>query len=202
MGKIPAAITILRPSFTFGQGTSNLGTFRQNRNIVRRIREGKPLIMLGEGFSPWSFTFTRDLASAFVLSAGNEKTFNNVYHVTNTQLVTWEDLYYAIGRAVGKEPKLYYVSSVLLKDFWPDVCSHLYYEKAHFNYYSNEKFMTDVPEYCPKVSLDEGIREVMDWWESTDFPYDEKKEAIEDEVCALYERFCDGLNKLAEANHL
>ena len=62
--------------------------------------------------------------------------------------------------------------------------------------------MTDVPEYCPQVSLDEGIREVMDWWERTDFPYDEQKEAIEDEVCALYERFCDGLNKLAEANHL
>ena len=66
-----AAITILRPSFTFGDGTTNFGILRQNRNVVRRIREGKPVVMTGEGSIPWSFTFAPDLANAFLLSCGN-----------------------------------------------------------------------------------------------------------------------------------
>jgi len=198
MGRIGAAITIIRPSFTFGEGTANLGTLRQNRNIVRRIKDGKPLITTGEVAAPWSFTFARDLAKAYVLSAGNEKTYNKVYHVTNTELVTWEDLYRTMGRVLGKEPELYCVPSALLKELWPDVCSHLYFEKTGLNYYSNEKFMTDVPEYRPTVSLEEGIREVMDWWEKTDFPYDEEKEFLEDKICALYENFRDDLLKLAD----
>jgi nucleoside-diphosphate-sugar epimerase len=191
--RISAAVTVIRPSFTFGEGTANLGIFRQNRNLVRRMREGKPVVMLGEGVNPWSFTFARDLASAYVLAAGNPRTFGKTYHVTNTELVTWQDLYYSIGRAVGAEPKLCYVPSVLLRDMYPDVCSHLYYEKAFFNYYSNEKFMADVPEYRPVVTLDEGIREVVDWWERSGFPYDEEKDALEDRVCAAYCRFSSEL---------
>lgn len=33
---------ISRPSLTFGEGAANFGMLRQNRNLVRRIREGKP----------------------------------------------------------------------------------------------------------------------------------------------------------------
>ena len=184
-----AAITIIRPSFTFGAGTANLGILRQNRNLVRRIQEGKPVVMVGEGGIPWTFTFARDLASAYVLSAGNEKTYNDAFHVTNTELVMWEDLYKAIGSALGKEVEMCYISSVLLREFYPEVCAHLNFEKVHFNYYSIEKFRRAVPEYHPVVGLQEGIREVMDWWEATGFPYDEEKDKLEDQICGLYKQF-------------
>ena len=193
IGKVSAAITVIRPSFTFGRGTANLGILRQNRNVVRRIKAGKPVVMVGEGVIPWSFTFARDLASAYVLACGNQKTYNDAFHVTNTELVMWEELYRAIGRAVGKEPKMCYISSHLLREFYPDVCAHLNFEKVHFNYYSIEKFQNAAPNYHPVVGLQEGIQEVIDWWEEVDFPYDEEKERLEDQVCALYEQFHLGL---------
>lgn len=202
MGKTGTAITILRPSLTFGAGSANFGILRQNRNVARRIAEGKPVVMTGEGAVPWSFTFTPDLASAFVLACGNEKTYNDWFHVANTEQTVWEELYRAVGRAVGREPVLYYVPSRLLMELDPQTCSHLYYEKVHFACYSNEKFLKAAPGFAPKISLDEGIRQLVDWWDASGFPYDPEKEQLEDGVCRLYEGFADGLAALRRQNEI
>ena len=199
MGRSDTAITILRPSLTFGAGAANFGILRQNRNVARRIQAGKPVVMTGEGVIPWTFTFVQDLASAFLLSCGNEKTYNDAFHVTNTELVVWRSLYRAVGKAVGREPNLYYVPSALLKEWNPQVCAHLYYEKVHYSYFSCEKFRQAAPAYAPKVSWQEGIRQLVDWWNTSDFPYDEEKEQEEDEICRLYDQFRSGLMALKHA---
>ncbi|MEA4932597.1 MAG: NAD-dependent epimerase/dehydratase family protein [Lawsonibacter sp.] len=185
----PAAITVIRPSLTFGPGAANFGMLRQNRNLVRRIKEGKPVVMVGEGVIPRNFTFARDLAQAFVLACCNENTYNDVFHVTNSEIVMWEDLYRAAGKAVGKEPNMAYISSHLLREFMPSVCEHLNFEKVHFSVFSTEKFRRAVPEFNPTVGVDEGVKELVDWWESTDFPYDEERDALEDAVCGAYSKF-------------
>ena len=192
------AITIIRPSLTFGPGAANFGTLRQNRNLVRRIRESKPVVMVGEGVIPWSFTFTPDLAAAYVLACGNEKTYNDYFHVTNTELVVWEDLYRAVGKAVGREPRFCYISSHILSEAYPAVCQHLNVEKVHYSYFSNEKFLAAAPEFSPKITLEEGVRTLVDWWEETDFPYDDEKDRMEDEICALYQRFVEDIKAVMQ----
>lgn len=198
MGKINAAITIIRPSLTFGAGAANFGILRQNRNVVRRIKSGKPVVMIGEGVIPWTFTFVPDLAKGFILSCGNEKTYNDSFHVTNTEIVMWEDLYRAVGRAVGKEPDFVYVPTVLLREMLPSVCEHLNFEKVHFSVFSVDKFKAAAPEYEPSVKLDDGIRDLVSYWESTDFPYDEEKEALEDAICSAYNDFRTRLISLTQ----
>ena len=59
-------VTMIRPSLTFGPGAANMGVLRQNYGIIDRIRRGKPLVMFGDGSTVFSFTFTPDLAKAFV----------------------------------------------------------------------------------------------------------------------------------------
>ncbi|MDR2390906.1 MAG: NAD-dependent epimerase/dehydratase family protein [Planctomycetota bacterium] len=81
MPKPGGAITIIRPSLTFGPGARNFGMLRQNYNVVRRIRDGRPLVMVGEGMMPWSFTYVDDLARGFVLACRNANTFNNHFQV-------------------------------------------------------------------------------------------------------------------------
>lgn len=189
MGKYSAGITIIRPCLTFGEGSATVGTFRQNRNIARRISRGKPVVMVGEGVIPWSFTFSPDLAKAYVLACGNENTYNDHFHVTNTEVVMWEDLYRAMGNVVGKEPNFVYISSALLRKIYPSVCTHLNYEKVHYAVFSNDKIQKAIPEYKPQISLQEGVTNLMAWWEKTDFPYDEEKDRIEDEICKAYSSF-------------
>lgn len=189
MGKIKAAITIIRPSLTFGPGAANFGILRQNRNVVRRIKEGKPVVMIGEGVIPWSFTFVQDLAQGFVLSCGNENTYNDWFHVTNTEIVMWEDLYRAVGKAVGKEPKFVYIPTVLLREMLPSVCEHLNFEKVHFSVFCVDKFKKAAPAYNPSVKLEDGVKELVNWWEETEFPFDEERDVLEDRICELYETF-------------
>lgn len=195
MGRADTAITILRPSLTFGAGAANFGILRQNRNVARRIREGKPVAMTGEGVIPWSFTFAPDLAAAFLLACGNEAAYNDCFHVTNTELMVWEDLYRALGQVVGREPILYPVPSALLRKVDPQY-AHLYYEKVHFSYFSNEKFLKAAPDYAPKITLASGIRQLAEWWDASDFPYDPEKELLEDSICRLYEQFESGMTAL------
>lgn len=202
MGRHHAAITIIRPSLTFGPGAANFGMLRQNRNLVRRIREGKPVVMVGEGVIPWNFTFAHDLATAFVLACGNQNTYNDYFHVTNDEIVMWEDLYRAIGHTVGRDPEFCYISSHLLAEFYPSVCQHLNAEKVHFSVFSNEKFKKAVPEYAPHIGVDEGVKELINWWEKTNFPYDEEKEILEDDICNLYHKFEEGLIALKTKNKL
>lgn len=191
------AITILRPSLTFGDGSANFGILRQNRNVVRRIAQGKPVVTVGEGVIPWSFTFAPDLAQAYMLACGNEQTYNDCFHVTNTELVLWEDLYKAIGKALDKDVDFCPIPSSLLRAFYPSVCSHLNFEKVHFSYFSNEKFLKAAPTYKPCITVDEGVKNLLAWWEETQFPYDDDKEALEDRICQLYSQFRDDLLALA-----
>lgn len=196
MGKDGAAITIIRPSLTFGDGAENFGILRQNRNIVRRIKEGKQVVMVGEGVIPWSFTFVEDLANGFILSCGNEKTYNKHFQITNDEQVLWEDIYKAVGKAVGTTPKMVYINSGLLSEMYPSVCSHLAFEKVHFSVCSIEKFQKAAPEYKPQVTLEEGIKKLVLWWEVNDFPYDEDKDILEDQICDYYNEFRDNILSL------
>ena len=77
-GDIP--ITIIRPSLTFGVGAANIGVLRQNYNIVRRMRDHLPLLMIGEGTIPWSFTFSDDLAKGSALLQKSQGLQSGVPH--------------------------------------------------------------------------------------------------------------------------
>ena len=108
----------------------------------------------------------------------------------------WEDLYRAVGKAVGREPEFVYVPTVLLREMLPSVCAHLNFEKVHFSVFSMDKFKKAAPEYEPKVRLVDGVKELVDWWEENDFPYDEERDRLEDEICRCYQEFRDKLIKL------
>ena len=101
----------------------------------------------------------------------------------------WEDLYHAVGKAVGKEVKMVNIPTVLLAEMLPGVCEHLHVEKRHFSLFDISKFKKAVPEYEPRVKLEDGVKALVDWWEETDFPYDEEKDALEDKMCEAYENF-------------
>lgn len=182
-------ITIIRPSLTFGVGCANIGVLRQNSNIVSRMRAGKPLVMLGEGVAPWSFTFTPDLARGFIACCGNEKAYNTDFHITNTELTLWEDLYRTIGALIGCEPKFAYLPSEVLKEADFGLFAHFYYEKKYASVFSNEKIFAAAPAYRPQITLRDGMEQILAWWESQGMPVDPRKDAMEDQLCSAYARF-------------
>ncbi|GHS91691.1 hypothetical protein AGMMS49957_18540 [Synergistales bacterium] len=198
MKKPGAAITIIRPSLTFGPGARNFGTLRQNYNVVHRIKEGKPLVMIGETVAPWTFTYVEDLARGFLLTCGNENTYNDHFQVLNDEVVIWEDLYQAIGKLAGKEPIIYRIPSDLLKEIDEKLMGHLNYEKVYCSVFSIDKFQKAAPDYKPKWKFQDAIAKVVESWESDKLGVDEAKDAFEDKICSCYEDFRASLLKLKD----
>ncbi len=196
MKKPGAAITIIRPSLTFGPGARNFGMLRQNYNVVQRMKDRKPLVMVGEGTASWCFTYVDDLAQGYILSCGNERTYNDHFHITSDELVVWSDLYRFVGELVGKEPILNYVPSALLREVDPKVMEHLNFEKVYSNVFSCEKFRKAAPEFRPAWRFKDGLAKVIESWEKDGLGVDAAKDALEDKICACYAAFRDSLLKL------
>ncbi len=182
-------VTIVRPSLTYGVGAANIGVLRQNYGIVDRIRKGKPLIMFGDGTTPWSFTFVPDLAKGFVGVVGNKKTYGQCYHITNEDRHIWEDLYLEFGKLVGREPDIRHISSELLCKAAPNLFNHLYYEKSYAGIFDNTKIKRDVPGFNAGITLGEGLKTILEWFEKEADKVDPEKDELEDRLVAAYDKW-------------
>lgn len=183
--KLP--ITIIRPSLTYGIGGANIGVLRQNYNIVDRIRKGKPLLMFGDGTTPWNFTFSPDLAKGFVGVLGKPEAYGQAYHVTSEELHIWEDLYLTFGKIVGKEPQIVHISSDLLKTADPQLNTHLYYEKSYAGLYDNSKIRNILPDFRADISLHDGLAMMVEWFKREGSIVDAEKDKLEDRFVELHQ---------------
>lgn len=179
-------ITIIRPSLTYGPGAANVGVLRQNFGIVDRIRKGKSLVMFGDGSTSWSFTFTPDLAKAFVGVLGNSQTYGQAYHACSEQRCRWEDLYLEFGKALGIEPHIVHIPSELLRLADPGLFSHLYFEKTFVGLFDNSKIRSVAPDFVCDISLKDGVKMMVEWFEQEANQVDPEKDAMEDRLVELY----------------
>jgi nucleoside-diphosphate-sugar epimerase len=188
---IKAPVTIIRPSLTFGIGCSNIGILRQNANIARRIIAGKPLLMMGDGTNPWTFTFSPDLAAAYVSCLANPAVFGKTFHITSGFSNIWDDLYTTVGEILGKKPVIVHAPSEMLNGIDSALFGHLQMEKKYFGIFDCTAFRTAVPSWKPQYDLRKGMEMICSWWKDNGYPSDEKKDRLEDIIC-------DGVLRAAE----
>ncbi|MFC6725390.1 NAD-dependent epimerase/dehydratase family protein, partial [Halobium palmae] len=62
--------TIVRPWHTYGEGGTLIHTLGSDTGYVDRLREGKPIVVHGDGTSVWAPCHRDDVASAFVGAVG------------------------------------------------------------------------------------------------------------------------------------
>lgn len=180
-------ITVIRPSLTYGVGGMNVGVLRQNVGIVERIRQGKPLVMFGDGTTPWNFTFSADLAQAFVGAVGNPRTYGQAYHVTNDTIHIWNDLYIEFGKVLGKEPNIVHLPTEVLYLAIPDLFGHLMFEKMYAGLFDNTKIKRDVPSFNPTISLHDGLEGMLKWYEEARLVKDLEKDNLEDRLVQVHQ---------------
>jgi len=189
-------ITIVRPSITYGVGAVNVGVLRQNYGIVDRIRKGKPLIMFGDGKTPWSFTFAPDLAKGFVSLVGQKKAYGEAFHVSNEDKRVWEDLYLEFGKILGIEPNIVYIPSSILYKAAPSLCDHIYFEKCYAGLYDNSKMRTINPDFRANIALNEGLQMLLEYFERDNPVVEPRKDKLEDDLASLYSLWSEKAHNL------
>ena len=92
-------VTIVRPSHTYDERSVPLGVHGRNGSwqVVKRMIEGKQVIIHGDGTSLWTMTHNSDFARAFVGLMGNIHAVGEAVQITSDESLTWNQIYTAIA---------------------------------------------------------------------------------------------------------
>ena len=157
-------VTIVRPSHTYDNRNVPLGVHGSHGSyqVLKRMLEGKPVIIHGDGTSLWTMTHNSDFAVGYVGLMGNPHAIGEAFQITNDETLTWNQIYQAIADALGVELKAYHVSSEFLaavSDY--DFTGSLIGDKANCVVFDNSKLKRAVPDFHPTVRFEEGIRDTI-----------------------------------------
>ena len=157
-------VTIVRPSHTYDNRNVPLGVHGNNGSyqVLKRMLEGKPVIIHGDGTSLWTMTHNSDFAVGYVGLMGNPHAIGEAFQITNDETLTWNQIYQAIADALGVELKACHVSSEFLaavSDY--DFTGSLIGDKANSVVFDNSKLKRAVPDFHPTVRFEEGIRDII-----------------------------------------
>lgn len=159
-------VTIVRPSHTYDERSVPLGVHGDNGSyaVIRRIKEGKPVIIHGDGTSLWTITHNSDFAKAFAGLLGNLHAIGEAVQITSDESVTWNQIYQIIADALGVQLNAIHVASEFL-----DACSKydfagsLLGDKANTVVFDNSKLKRLVPGFTATVRADQGIRASVEY---------------------------------------
>jgi nucleoside-diphosphate-sugar epimerase len=156
--------TIVRPSHTYDR---TLLPFRGRWTVVERMRQGKPVVVHGDGTSLWVLTHHRDFAQGFVGMLGNPRALGEAYHITSDEALTWDQIFRIVARAAGVDrPELVHVPSELINAFDANWGAGLLGDKTHSVTFDNTKIRRLVPNYRATIPFHQGAEEIIAWFEA------------------------------------
>ena len=159
-------VTIIRPSHTYGDRSMPLGVHGKcgSYQVLKRMMEGKPIIIHGDGTSLWTLTYNADFAKGFVGLMGNPHAIGEAFQITSDETLTWNQIHEVIADALGVELKAYHVSSEFLAAVSNyDFEGGLIGDKACSVVFDNSKLKKAVPGFQATVRFEEGARRVLDY---------------------------------------
>ena len=160
-------VTIVRPSHTYDERSIPLGVHGKNGSwqVVKRMMDGRPVIIHGDGESLWHLTFNEDFAIGYTGLMGNRHAIGEAFQITGDEVLTWNQIYQTIADALGVELKAYHVSSELLTAFGPDYDFEggLTGDKAVSVAFDNSKVKRLAPDLKTNVPFHKGVRIALNY---------------------------------------
>ncbi len=164
-------MTIVRPSHTYDRlipiGIGDWSKF----TLVERIRKGLPVIVHGDGTSLWVVTHAEDFAVGFLGLLGHPAAIGQPFHITSDERLTWNDIYRAVGAAVGVQPNIVHVASDFIVKVAPQYLGTLIGDKSWSVIFDNSKIKSYVPEYKAVIPFHQGIRRTIEQFEANEQHY-------------------------------
>lgn len=164
------SVTIVRPSHTYSEYSIPFGLHGSGGSwqVVKRMMDGKRVIVPGDGTSLWTLTHSKDFAVGYTGLMGNTHAYNEAFNITGDEVLTWNQIYQSVADALRVEFKPYYVSSAFLGSvgmkYGYDFTGALIGDKANSVVFDNSKLKRVVPEMKTTVLFHEGIRRSIDYY--------------------------------------
>lgn len=156
-------ITIIRPSHTYCKRAVPVSVhgLKGSWQVLKRMIEGKPVVVHGDGSSLWTLTWNEDFARGFIGLLGNPKAIGEAFQIMSDEQLTWNQIYECVAKALNVTPKLYHVASDFLAATSPkewDYMGNLLGDKAVTVVFDCTKLKRAVPGFQATTRFDEGVR--------------------------------------------
>lgn len=156
-------ITLMRPSHTYDK---TLLPMDGGYTVVNRMRQGKPVVVHGDGTSLWVLTHHRDFAKGFVPLLGNNRAIGESFHITSDEWLTWNQIYDLVATAAGTKAEKVYVPSSYIAKLDPDWGAGLIGDKSNSMVFDNSKIKHLVQDFAATIPFARGAEEIMDWYDA------------------------------------
>ncbi|MBP5365023.1 MAG: SDR family oxidoreductase [Bacteroidales bacterium] len=184
-------VTIVRPSHTYDERNiplsiqASIGSWP----VVKRMLEGKPVLIHGDGTTLWTVTHNSDFAKGFIGLMGNPRAIGEAFNITSDESLTWDQIYKAVADALGVEFKPYHVSSDFLCEVNPAYEGELLGDKTYTVVFDNRKLKNVVPDFVCTTRFEQGVRKITEY-------YLTHKESQRDDK--EFDAFCDNVIETLE----
>jgi nucleoside-diphosphate-sugar epimerase len=181
-------ITIVRPSHTYGETQVALAvnSWAKSYTAIARMRQGKKVIVPGDGASLWVLTHNTDFAKGLVGLLGNPRALGHASHITSDEAMSWNQIYATVGAAAGVEPQVIHIPSDFIGACVPDSLPGLVGDKAVSVVFDNSKIKRFVPGYCATTPLAQGIRQTLAWFDA-----DPARQQVDEEANAQWDKLIE-----------
>ena len=177
--------TIVRPSHTYDK---TLIPLDGGWTALARMRQGRPVVVHGDGTSLWTLTHHADFARGFVPLLGHPRTLGEAFHITSDDVLTWNQVTAALAAAAGTSADIVHVPSDAIAAADPDWGASLIGDKAHSLVFDNTKVRGVVPDFRPVIPFEQGAREIVAWYDEDPArqQVDARADALMDKLIAGY----------------
>jgi len=187
-------VTVVRPSYTYGETWVPSGFGGQDYTVVDRMRRGRPIVCHGDGTSLWVMTAASDFAVGLVGLLGQDRALGEAFHITSDEVLTWQAIYRTIAQAAGAELAMVHVPSELIAAMYPERGGSLLGDKAWSVVFDNAKIRRFVPDYRPRLTFAEGMARSIAWFDA-----DASRRTINEETDRRIERVIAAQRRAAPA---
>jgi nucleoside-diphosphate-sugar epimerase len=177
--------TIVRPSHTYDK---TLIPLDGGWTAIGRMRQGKPVVVHGDGTSLWTLTHHEDFARGFVPLLGHPRTLGEAFQITSDDVLTWNQIAQALAAAAGVAADIVHVPSDAIAAADPAWGATLLGDKAHSMIFDNAKLRSVVPDYRAVIPFEQGAREIVAWYDGDPARQrtDARLDAVMDQLISTY----------------
>ena len=154
----------MRPSHTYDKTLLPFDPYQCGYTVLQRLQKGKPVVLHGDGTSLWVLTHHRDFAKGFVGLLGNPKAVGEAFHITSDEVLTWNEIFNAFGRASRCTPHIVHVPSDVIARHHPDWGAGLLGDKTHSVIFDNTKIKRFVPGFECTIPFARGADEIVEFY--------------------------------------
>ncbi len=184
--------TIVRPSHTYGRGRF---PYDGGCTVLRRIREGRPIVVPGDGTSLWTLTHNLDFATGLLGLLGNPRALGEAFHITGEEWLSWNRIFEILGEHLGRAPEIVHVPSAAIRRLDPEWGASVWGDKAHSMLFDNSKLRGLVPEFRCSIPFAAGAGDIVAWYDEDParWQVDTRFDALQDVLVKAYRRTLDAL---------